>query len=364
MKVLFLANNDAGLYRFRKELLQSLISDHEVHVACPFGTFVEELRSLGCVLHETKMEVHGMNPIGEYKLYSSYKSLIKSIEPQIVFTYTIKPNVYGGYACQRLHIPYVSNVTGLGTAVMGGGKIAKITQTLYRLGLKKAQKVFFQNSEDRDFMVNHGIVKSNYDLLPGSGVNLADNVLLPYPQRETVDFVFISRVMKQKGADQFIDAAKEISSKFPNTRFHICGRCEDEYKDIVERLSKEGIIQYHGFVKDMKPIQMLSSCTIHPTFYPEGMSNVLLESCACGRPIITTDRPGCREIVDDGINGFVVRQQDSRDLIEKIEKFLALSWEERRNMGLAGRAKVEREFDRRIVIEKYLKEVQSASKKQ
>lgn len=360
MKVLFLANNDAGLYRFRKELIKSLIQDYEVHVACPFGTFVEELRSLGCVLHETQMEVHGMNPIGEYKLYSSYRRLIKSIKPQIVLTYTIKPNVYGGYACQRLHVPYVSNVTGLGTAVKGGGRTAIITQMLYRIGLKKAQKVFFQNSEDRDFMVNKGIVKSNYDLLPGSGVNLDDNVLLPYPQRETIDFIFVSRVMRQKGADQFIDAAKEISTKYPNTRFHICGRCEDEYKDIVEKLGKEGVIQYHGFVKDMKSIQMLSSCTIHPTFYPEGMSNVLLESCACGRPIITTDRSGCREIVEDGVNGFVVKQEDSQDLIEKVEKFLSLSWEKQRAMGLAGRAKVEREFDRNIVVDKYLEEISRA----
>lgn len=361
MKVLFLANNDAGLYRFRKELLQSLIPDHEVHVACPFGTFVEELRGLGCILHETKMEVHGMNPIGEYKLYSSYKMLIRNIKPQIVFTYTIKPNVYGGYACQRLHIPYVANVTGLGTAVMGGGKIAKITQTLYRLGLKKAQKIFFQNSEDRDFMVKHGIVKSNFDLLPGSGVNLADNVLLPYPQGETIDFVFISRVMKEKGADQFIDAAKVISSKYPNTRFHICGRCEEEYKDTVEILNKEGVIQYHGFVKDMKSIQQISSCTVHPTFYPEGMSNVLLESCACGRPIITTDRPGCREIVDDGVNGYVIRERDTQDLVTKIERFLNCSWEERRQMGLAGRKKVEREFDREIVIKKYIDELKRIS---
>lgn len=363
MKVLILANNDGGLFRFRKELLERLVSDCEVHVACPFGTFVEELRGLGCILHEVKMQTHGMNPIGEYKLYLRYRALLRSIQPKIVFTYTIKPNVYGGYACQGLGFPYVANVTGLGNAVKGEGVIAKITRALYRLGLKRAQTVFFQNSYDRDFMVGRNIVRGSYDLLPGSGVNLDDNALLPYPHEDTMDFVFISRVMKEKGVDQYLDAARAMHTLYPNIRFHICGRCEDDYKAIVESLHREGIVQYHGFVKDIKSIQKISCCTIHPTYYPEGMSNVLLESCASGRPIITTDRPGCREIVEDGVNGFVVKERDSQDLIDKIEKFLSLSWEEKRAMGLAGRVKVERMFDRNIVIRKYLDEIKKVEKR-
>jgi galacturonosyltransferase len=210
-------------------------------------------------------------------------------------------------------------------------------------------------------MVSRGIVKENYDLLPGSGVNLKQYEALDYPDGDTVDFVFIARVMKEKGIDQYLDAAAEIRKRHPETRFHICGFCEQDYKDRLEQLDKDGTVIYHGLVKDMIPIYRLAACTVHPTYYPEGLSNVLLESAASGRPIITTNRSGCREVIDDGENGFIVRQQDSADLIEKIEKFLALDIEERKEMGLKGRAKVEREFDRNIVIQKYLDEMGKVS---
>ena len=180
--------------------------------------------------------------------------------------------------------------------------------------------------------------------------------VMEYPTGDTIDFVFIARVMKEKGIDQYLDAAKYIRKKYPNTRFHVCGACEQDYKETLDKLSEQGIIQYHGLVKDITAIHKISSCTIHPTYYPEGLSNVLLESCACGRPIITTNRAGCREVVDDGVNGFVIKEKNSQDLIEKIEKFLALSYKARMNMGLAGRKKVEREFSRQIVVDKYMKE--------
>ena len=163
--------------------------------------------------------------------------------------------------------------------------------------------------------------------------------------------------MKEKGIDQYLEAAESIKIKYPDTEFHVCGFCEQEYKGRLEDLNTKGIVIYHGMVRDIKTILELTHCTIHPTYYPEGISNVLLESCACARPIITTDRSGCREVVEDGVNGFVVKQKDSKDLIRVIEKFLALSWEEKRDMGLAGRKKVEKEFDRNIVVEKYMEEI-------
>ena len=155
-----------------------------------------------------------------------------------------------------------------------------------------------------------------------------------------------------------MEAAEYIKEKYPNVEFHVCGFCEQAYEEKLKEVSNKGVINYHGMVRDVKTILKDVSCTVHPTYYPEGISNVLLESCACARPIITTDRAGCREVIDDGINGFVVKQKDSQDLIEKIEKFLALSNEERKAMGLAGRAKVEKEFNRQIVVEKYMKELQ------
>lgn len=364
MRVLILANIDMGLYKFRRELLEELVKENEVYFCVPDGEFVESIKEIGCKFVPcTLMNRHGTNPIQELKLISFYKKVLREIKPDIVFTYTIKCNAYGGMACASLGVPYVANVTGLGTAIENGGLMQKISLTLYKMGLRKAQKVFFQNAENRDFMVNHGVVKRAYDMLPGSGVNLNQYEVFPYPDGDTVDFVFIARVMKEKGIDQYLDAAKEIRERHPETRFHICGFCEQNYEGLLKELNDNGTVIYHGLVSDMTEIYKMISCTVHPTYYPEGLSNVLLESAASGRPIITTDRSGCREVVEDGVNGYVVKQQDSKDLIEKIEKFLSLSVDERRTMGLAGRAKVEREFDRQIVIKKYLDEVKKVGRR-
>lgn len=360
MKVMILANNDVGLYKFRKELVEELNKEHEVLICLPYGKFVDNLVEMGCKFIPCELlDRHGINPVKELKLISWYKKMLKEYKPDIVFTYTIKPNVYGGHGCGKLGIPYVANVTGLGTAVENGGVMQKVTLTLYKVGLKKAQKVFFQNTENRDFMLNHGVVKGAYDMLPGSGVNLVQYTVTEYPNGDTIDFMFISRVMKEKGIDQYLEAAEYIRKKYPQTRFHICGFCEKEYEGNLDELQKNGTIIYHGLVSDIAAMHKISSCTIHPTYYPEGLSNVLLESCACGRPIITTDRSGCREVVDDGVNGFVIKEKDSKDLIDKIEKFLGLNWEEKKQMGLAGRAKVEKEFNRKIVINKYLGEIKN-----
>ena len=358
MRILILSNSDSGLYQFRKELIRDLSASHTVICSVPNADgFLGKLEELGCTCVETDFNRRGTNPVSELKLFALYKKLIHKHKPDIVFTYTIKPNVYGGMACASLGVPYVANITGLGTAVENGGMMQIITLALYRLGLRKAQKVFFQNTSNRDFMLRHHVIRGQYDLLPGSGVKLDVFPVLPFPAGETVGFVFIARIRKEKGIDQYLEAAEAIRARYPQTRFHICGGCEEDYRNRLEDLQEKGVICYHGEVDNIRQIHAISQCTVHPTYYPEGMSNVLLESCACGRPIITTDRPGCREIVEDGINGFVVRQKDSADLIAKIERFLALEPERRRQMGLAGRAKVEREFDRKIVIEKYMGEL-------
>lgn len=361
MKILILANNDVGLYKFRRELLEELIKENEVYICLPNGEFVKEMTNMGTKFIPCELlDRHGTNPVKELKLISFYKRILKEYTPDIVFTYTIKPNVYGGIACNKYKVPYVVNITGLGTAVENAGIMQKITLILYKKGLKSAQKVFFQNIENQNFMLEHKVVNGKYDLLPGSGVNLNQYAVMEYPTGDTIDFVFIARVMKEKGIDQYLDAAKYIRKKYPNTRFHVCGACEQDYKETLDKLSEQGMIQYHGLVKDITAIHKISSCTIHPTYYPEGLSNVLLESCACGRPIITTNRAGCKEVVDDGVNGFVIKEKNSQDLIEKIEKFLALSYKARMNMGLAGRKKVEREFSRQIVVDKYMKEIKES----
>lgn len=371
MKVLILANNSVGLYKFRKELLEALQANkHEVFISLPNGDFIEEMQGIGCRFIETAISRHGTNPLTDLALTKKYYSIIKSIKPDIVFTYTIKPNVYGGIACQLCKVPYVANVTGLGTAVENTGILQKITLALYRSGLRKAKQVFFQNQTNQHFMLRHKVVKGAYSLLPGSGVNLEQFVPLPYPnETDGVHFVFISRIMREKGIEQYLDAAEHFKKCHPKRsahgvegsklHFHICGFCEPEYKGKLDEYIQNGSVIYHGMVRDVREIHKISHCTILPSFYPEGISNVLLESCACARPIITTDRSGCSEVVDNGVNGLVVKQRDSEDLVQKIENFLALSNEQKMQMGFAGRAKVEREFDRKIVVNAYLKEMEA-----
>lgn len=360
MKVLVLANFGMGLYNFRKELLKELIKqNHEVYVSLPDDEYVPKLRSLGCKFINTSVSRRGTNPITDLKLLLNYKKIIKSIEPDVVLTYTIKPNIYGGLACRLLNVPFIANITGLGTAVENGGLLQKITLFLYKISLGKAKCVFFQNEDNKKFITKKKIIKGNHRVIPGSGVNLDHYTLLEYPTGDIINFLFISRVMKEKGIDQYLDAANYIKEKYPNTAFHIVGFCEEAYEDKLKDMQDKGIIQYHGKQSDVREFHKISHCTIHPTYYPEGMSNVLLESASCGRPLITTNRSGCREIVDDGINGFLVKQEDSQDLIEKIEIFLDLSYVDKKQMGLAGRKKIENEFNRKIVVDAYLEEIET-----
>ncbi|MEW6621771.1 MAG: glycosyltransferase family 4 protein [Bacillota bacterium] len=356
-RILILTNNDIGLYKFRKELIEELLKDNEVLTSLPDGEFVSQLVDLGCEFIDTQISRRGTNPITDFKLMLEYKKIIKHVKPDVVLTYTIKPNVYGGMMCRLMKVPYLANITGLGTAVENGGVLQSVTIFLYKVALKKASCIFFQNKGNADFINSKGIVRGKQRLIPGSGVNLNHYQVLDYPSDEIINFLFISRVMKQKGIDQYLDAAEYIKGKYPKTEFHVLGFCEHAYEAKLNEMNARGVIQYHGMQSDVRKFHEISHCTIHPTYYPEGMSNVLLESAACGRPIITTNRIGCKEIVDNGINGYVIDQQNSQDLIDKIEKFLDLDNETKKQMGLAGRNKVEREFDRQIVIDAYKEEI-------
>lgn len=358
-RVLILANIDVSIYNTRRELVELLINKgYEVYISCLYGERVEKLKDIGCKYIETDFSRHGTNPLSELKLINFYRKVIKDIAPGIVLTYSIKQNIYGGIAANSLNTPYIANITGLGPALDNDGILRKITLILYKYAFRKVKCVFFQNEQNLKFFTEHRVNIKNKKLIPGSGVNLDEYILLDYPNDEIVEFLYLSRVVKEKGIDQYLEAASAIRKKYQNTRFHICGFCEDEYKDKMNKLTENGDVVYHGMISDTKEMLRTIHCTVHPSFYPEGMSNVLLESSACGRPIITTNRTGCKETVDDGINGFIVKQQSSKDLIQKIEKFLKLSYEEKRKMGLAGRKKVEKEFDRHIVVEAYMYEIE------
>ncbi|NIK78180.1 galacturonosyltransferase [Paenibacillus castaneae] len=355
-KVLILVNHDVVIYNFRKELVERLLKDgYEVYISSPYGERIDDLRKLGCKYVEATIARHGTNPIEELKLLRYYKKIMKEIKPHIVLSYTIKPNIYGGMASASLNIPYIANITGLGTAVENDGIMQKVTVLLYKYAFRKISCLFFQNEENKQFFINRNIAVDKHRLIPGSGVNLDHFTVLEYPPEDTIEFVFISRIMKEKGIDQYLEAAKYIREKYVNTRFHIIGFCEEDYEDKFREL--KGIVEYHGMQRDIRTFLEKTHCTVHPTYYPEGMSNVLLESAASGRPIITTDRSGCREIVDVNKNGYIAKQRNVTDLIVKIEEFIGLSYEQKKAMGLYGRAKVEKQFDRQEVVNAYLSEV-------
>lgn len=360
MTILFLSNSFGALANFRYEFILRLRTENQKVFLCfPFGENTEKLDGTGCQYINIPMTRAGTNPFQELKLINAYRKIIHTVSPDIIFSYTIKPNIYGGLAAQTEHVHIVQSVTGLGTALENRGPLRTITTFLYQKACKNSQRVFCQNDEIMKYFQRHNIGTKHLARIAGSGVNLDHFKYLTYPNRDTIDFLFVARIRKEKGINQYLEAAKQIKQRYPKTVFHVVGFCDDDaYLPVLTKMQDEGIILYHGAQKDMLEFQQINCCTIHPTFYPEGMSNVLLESAACGRPIITTNRSGCREAIEDGVTGFICKQQDTQNLVSKIEKFLNLSWEQRKAMGLAGRAKMEREFDRRLVVQAYWEEIQ------
>lgn len=360
-KVMLLVNDTTYAYNLRKEVIERLVAEgYEVVVVCTLLLLQEELKALGCRLIGVVTGRHGTNPAEDMKLFAQYLNILRREKPDTVLTYNIKPNVYGGMACRLLGIRYMPNVTGLGTAVEFPGKLQMLTTRLYKWGVAGAECVFFQNSENERFFRERKMLnrKSRSVLLPGSGVNLKQHPPKPYSPSETVNFLFIARIMKEKGIDLYLACAKAIHERYPNTLFHICGMCDDEaYIDVLKRAEAEGYIKYHGEQEDMVPFFTMAHCIVHPSYYPEGMSNVLLEAASSARPIVATDRSGCRETVDDGRTGFVVPVRDEGALISAVDRFMQMSWDERREMGLAGRRKMEKEFDRQIVVRLVVNEV-------
>lgn len=359
-RILLAINFDEGLYNFRKELLKALIgAGYEVHLAVPDGAFRNRLQEMGCILHDTPLNRRGKNPFQELMLIRRYHEILKEVQPDVVLTYTIKPNIYLGFLCSRKKVPYLPTITGLGTAVEGKGLLQSFTKKLYQTAMKQAELLFFQNKANESIFTKLGIVPDRHRMLPGSGVNLEHFSYQPFPESAGTGFLFISRIMKEKGIEEYLDAAETIKQEYPDTVFRILGFLEDDYtgRERFERLQREGAICFEGSVEDVIPYIRESQCIVHPSFYPEGMSNVCLEGAACGRAVITTKRPGCQETIQDGESGFLIRERDSQDLIAKLRYFLKLPIEERRQLGINGRKYMEERFDRNIVVQRYLEAI-------
>ena len=352
--ILVLTNNLFGLHSFRKEVMKAIVDEgYELYISAPNDDKITYFEDIGCHVVKTDFNRRGMNPVADLKLLLTYRKLINRLKPQSVLTYTIKPNIYGGIACRLTRTPQIANITGLGDALENGGWLQKLTVSLYKIGIGRSRHVFFQNRANRDFCVKHGITKKDSSILPGSGVNLGYHSYQDYPSDGVTKFLFIGRLLKDKGIEEFFQMSNVIKKNNPNTEFQIIGPVEGMYQEQLDKLVKMEVIKYIGTTPDVRPYIGRVHCTIMPSYH-EGMSNVNLESAANGRPVITTNVPGCRETVDDGRTGILVKPKDAQDLICGVERFLALPYEQKKLMGLEARKKVEREFDRQIVVKAYL----------
>lgn len=358
-RALFLSNHFITLFNFRRELISKMVEDGcEVYISIPEAEENGYFSDMGCKIINTPVDRRGLNPIRDFKLIIKYIKIIKEINPDIVFSYTIKPNIYGCIASNLTKKRQVCNITGTGATFLKKSLVSYVAKFLYKHSIKKSYKVFFQNSDDRDFFVKNGMVKDNHALIPGSGVNLIQYELCDLPSDGKIRFIFIGRVMALKGIDQYIDCAKAIKEKYPNTEFLIAGFIEDEkYYEIINRNHSEGIINYIGFQKDIKPWIQKCQCVILPSLGGEGIPNVLLESAAMGRICIASRVNGSKDVIDDGVNGYLYEKGNLNDLIEKVLKFIRLDEDEKARMGLLGRQKVEKVFDRQIIINAYLSEL-------
>lgn len=356
-RILILANSASGLYDFRNELLLKLLQEYEVHVSLPDADKVPALAKEGCVIHPIPMERRGMNPLKDSKLMLSYLKLIKEVAPDVVLTYTIKPNIYGSLCCRLCKVPYLVNITGLGSVFEGGGMLQKLVVLLYRVALKGARCVFFQNETNREIFRSFKIKGKSDRLVPGSGVNLDRHKFEDYPAKEEpVTFLYVGRIMKEKGTDELLYAAEELKKEYPEVRFELVGYYEDDYKELIEQKQEAGIVHLTGYQKEMHPFYTKASAVMMPSYH-EGMSNVVLEASATGRPVLASDIPGCREGFEEGVTGIGFAPRNKEALLLAVKKFMQLSYEERKGMGLSARHKMEREFDRNIVVNAYMEEI-------
>ncbi|NLC67988.1 MAG: glycosyltransferase family 4 protein [Clostridiaceae bacterium] len=357
-RILVLTNSINGLYSFRRELIDELINqDYCISISAPVDTKTVFFKKIGCNIIETRIKRRSTDPISDLKLLLNYIRIIQKEKPNIVLTYTIKPNVYGGIACRLLQIPYLVNITGLGTSIENNGIMKKIALKLYKIGLKKASCVFFQNSSNQRLFLDNKIAISKTRLIPRSGVNLNYHCFEEYPDDDDeIKFLFIGRIMKDKGINELLDTATRIKAKYPNVHFDLVGDCEENYIEKLKELQEKGIITYHGRQDNVHSFIKNSHATILPSYH-EGTANVLLESASTGRPVLASRVPGCQDTFDEGVSGlgFEVKNVDS--LVETIVKFIELPYEKKKLMGIAGRRKMEREYDRQFVIKAYMEEI-------
>lgn len=361
-KIVISRNTAWSLNNFHSGLIKALLNHgYQVVAVAPDDKYSRHLKASGCRVIDLPMDKNGTHPGRDLLLLTRYYRLLRAERPLVYLGYTVKPNVYGSIAAHALGIPVINNIAGLGTTFINKNFVTHIVRRLYKLSLHRSHRVFFQNAIDHDLFVNAGLARREFtDRIPGSGIDLTryrPEPPLPLDGRP-FRFLLVARMLKDKGVEEFAAAARIVRQQLPNTRFQLLGLVDEANANSVplQRIKDwetEGLVHYLGKTDDVRPYLAESDCVVLPS-YREGVPRSLLEAAAMARPIIATDAVGCRDIVDDCVNGMLCRVKDGPDLADKMARMVGLSAEKRLEMGRAGRRKVELQFDENVVIQKYL----------
>ena len=362
-KLLLSVNSAWNIANFRGGLIHALqTAGWEVVAVAPEDEHVERVRAFGCRFVAMPMDNDGTHPLRDIQLYRRYRAVMRVERPALFLGFTIKPNIYGSLAAHSLNIPVINNIAGLGTAFIRQTWLTHVARLLYRNALRRSHRVLFQNEDDRRYFVASGLVTARQaDRVPGSGVDLASFTPRALPARqphEPVRFLFAGRILRDKGIVEYVEAARRLRSAGVLAEFAVLGQFDAKNRTAIPRREldawiADGIVHYLGFANDVRPHLAAAHCIVLPS-YREGVPRTLLEAASMARPLIATDAVGCRDVVDDGVNGYLVRIADSADLADKCTRFAALHVAEQERMGLESRRKAEREFDEQIVFAKYL----------
>lgn len=362
-KVAIVSHNAWQAYNFRFNLAKNLQkSGYQVIFIAPYDKQYTPLIEKDFLFYKIDIDAKGINPISDFKTILSLYKLYKELHLDIVLNFTIKPNIYSSLVAGIIGINSISNITGLGTIFIKQSLVTQVAKLLYKTALKYNDKVFFQNSDDRDlFLHNRLITKEKTDLLPGSGVDLNKFAPVEKEDDEVFRFLLIARLLKDKGVLEYIEAIKIVKKNYKNIEFQILGAVGVANKTAIseEELQlwiDDGLVTHLGTTDRVEEVIKTVDCVVLPS-YREGTPRSLLEACAMKKPIITTNVVGCKEVVDDGRNGYLCEVRDAKDLANKMKLMINLSEKERTIMGEMGREKIVKEFDEKIVIDKYLKSI-------
>jgi glycosyltransferase involved in cell wall biosynthesis len=356
------ANTSWNIVNFRSGLIRRLMAEgYDVAVLAPADTHSETLLTMGCRYVPLAMDNKGANPLRDLGLMRRYHAALKRLRPVAYLGYTIKPNVYGSLAAQALAIPAINNVSGLGTAFIRNTWLTPVVKQLYRTAFRRSGMVFFQNEDDRSLFTEHKLAETaRTAVLPGSGIDLTQFNPSPTAPRPpgARHFLLIARLLWDKGIGEYVEAARQVRARYPGCRFQILGFLDVENRTAVSRADvegwvRDGMIDYLGSTDDVRPYIETADCIVLPS-YREGTARTLLEAAAMGKPLIATDVPGCNNVVVHGENGYLAQVRNAADLAQQIETFAMLPSERVTALGKRSRAKVETEFDERIVIDRYV----------